>query len=117
MKPDKRIKTIGEKIRAIRKSKGLSQEEMAEGAGLHPTYISDIENGKVNASLLSYFMVATALEMPVVEIVDLQQGKLSSEIEKGIGELMSSFRSLPQKQQKLFLTTAKGLLAGIQNSK
>ncbi|MFV1951069.1 MAG: helix-turn-helix domain-containing protein [Nitrospinota bacterium] len=42
---------LGEKIRAIRKAKKISQETLAELSGLHPTYISDIERGKVNASV------------------------------------------------------------------
>ena len=62
-------------------------------------------------------MVAGALEMPIGEIVDLPKGKADSELEKGLGELLSGIRDLPQKKQKIFLSSAKGLLDGVKTSK
>lgn len=114
---DSRIKVIGRKIRAIRKSKGLSQEQLAELAGLHPTYISDIENGKVNASLQSYLAVASGLEMPLGELIDLPEGKADQKIEDGIGELLSTFRKLPKTKQRVFLSGASGLIEGVKEGK
>ncbi|MDQ3635353.1 MAG: helix-turn-helix domain-containing protein [Acidobacteriota bacterium] len=42
---------FGENVRKIRLQRGISQEKLAELAGLHRTYISSIELGKRNVSL------------------------------------------------------------------
>ena len=52
------LKIIGERIRTVRKVQKISQERLAELSGLHPTYISDIERGKVNASLYTFYMIS-----------------------------------------------------------
>jgi len=50
-------------MRAIRKSTGLSQEELADRAGLHRTYISSIERAERNVSLENIFLLAQALDV------------------------------------------------------
>ena len=55
------LKQFGEKVRTIRTKKGLSQEELAELAGLHRTYISSLELGKRNVSLINIHALAKAL--------------------------------------------------------
>lgn len=54
-------KKFGDKIRDLRKQKGLSQEELAFRSGLHRTYISDIERGSRNVSLKNIEKIAKAL--------------------------------------------------------
>jgi transcriptional regulator with XRE-family HTH domain len=60
----------GRKVREIRKRKAVSQESLADLAGLDRTYISDIENGKRNVSIETIFKIADALETPVVEFFE-----------------------------------------------
>jgi transcriptional regulator with XRE-family HTH domain len=117
MDANKFLKVLGEKIRAIRKSRKMSQEKLAELSGLHPTYISDIENGKVNASVHSYFVVANALGVPFSELVNLPADKFDKDIEKAIAELVGSVRNLSGKKQVIFLSAAKGLIEGIKKLK
>jgi transcriptional regulator with XRE-family HTH domain len=57
----------GKKVREIRKSKGVSQESLADLAGLDRTYISDIENGKRNVSIETIFKIGKALDIPIIE--------------------------------------------------
>lgn len=59
---------IGNKIREIRQSKGLSQEQLAEIAEVHRTYIGMIERAEKNITLVSLEKIAKALG---VEIKDL----------------------------------------------
>jgi transcriptional regulator with XRE-family HTH domain len=47
------LKKFGNKIREIRKEKGISQEELAFRAELHRTYISSIERGAQNISAIN----------------------------------------------------------------
>jgi len=52
---------LGANIARIRHGCGLSQEALAERAGLHRTYISDIERGNRNVSVRNIFQIAQAL--------------------------------------------------------
>ena len=60
--------SFGEVVRNARKAKGLSQEELAEKAGLHRTYIGMIERGEKNLTLSNIFKIAQALETPMSEL-------------------------------------------------
>lgn len=62
------ISKYGQVIRALRQSKNISQEQLADLCGLHRTYISDVELGKRNVSLENIDKIATALDMKVSDI-------------------------------------------------
>jgi CheY-like chemotaxis protein/DNA-binding XRE family transcriptional regulator len=57
-------KPFGTSVRVWRRHFGISQEKLAERAGLHRTYLSDVERGARNISLLSIERLASALEVP-----------------------------------------------------
>lgn len=59
---------FGLAIRERRKELNLSQEELADLADLHRTYIGDIERGKRNVSLNNIEALAIALNMPISEL-------------------------------------------------
>ncbi|MHB8348649.1 MAG: helix-turn-helix domain-containing protein [Acidiferrobacterales bacterium] len=52
-------------MRETRTEKGLSQEALADRAGLHRTYISQIERGLKSPSLKSLEQIANALGLPL----------------------------------------------------
>lgn len=52
---------FGERVKAVRKNQGLSQEELAAKADLHRTYIGMIERGEKNITLLNILKIARAL--------------------------------------------------------
>ena len=54
-------KNFGKSIKLIRLNKGISQEELAELAGLHRTYISDVERGARNVSLVNIWRISEGL--------------------------------------------------------
>lgn len=67
----KNIKTaFGDKIRAIRLSKDLSQEKLAELADLDRTYISGVERGIRNISLVNICQLANALGVSLKDLFD-----------------------------------------------
>lgn len=61
-------KLIGERIRAIRKQKGITQEELAEKAELMYQYISGVERGTRNISIDSLDRIIQALGIGYDEI-------------------------------------------------
>ena len=67
-----RILTIlGNNIRRFRKSKGWSQERLAEETHLHRTYIGGIERGERNVSLLNIQRIAQALGVNISYLLEL----------------------------------------------
>ena len=52
---------FGGKLRVVRRKQGVSQEKLAELAGLHRTYVSSVERGERNVSLLNIEKLAVAL--------------------------------------------------------
>lgn len=60
---------FGEKLREIRERAGVSQERLAELAGVHRTYISTVERGKRNISLVNIFRIAEALDVEMQELM------------------------------------------------
>ena len=59
---------FGDRLRAKRNELGLSQEAFADKCGLDRTYISGIERGKRNVSLLNIEAIAKALDTTVSEL-------------------------------------------------
>lgn len=61
---------FGKRVREMRTSEGLSQMALANKVALHPTYISGIERGERNVSLVNIRALAVALEVPVGELFE-----------------------------------------------
>lgn len=60
---------VGNNIKKYRKKLGISQEELAEKAGLHRTYIGGIERGERNITLDSLQVIALALDVAPIELI------------------------------------------------
>jgi transcriptional regulator with XRE-family HTH domain len=54
---------IGRNVMAIRKLRGLTQEELGKKAGLHKSYIGFVERGERNLSVETIDLIAKALEI------------------------------------------------------
>jgi transcriptional regulator with XRE-family HTH domain len=60
---------FGRKLRKLRLQKGISQENLAELAGLHRTYVSGVERGERNISLVNIERLARALAIPLADLM------------------------------------------------
>lgn len=68
--PEKALQALGDAIRARRgEIDGLSQEGLADLAGMHRTYVSEIERGLRNPSYRNLVKLAAALALPLSELV------------------------------------------------
>lgn len=61
---------FGNRIKTLRKARGLSQEELAELCSLDRTYISGIERGLRNVALRNIESLAQALEVSISELFE-----------------------------------------------
>ncbi len=68
MRKKKILVAFGDKVRELRKEKGISQEELSYKADLHRTYIGMIERAEKNLTLTNIEKIANALS---IEIKDL----------------------------------------------
>lgn len=53
---------VGLNLQALRKAKGLSQEELAHRADIHQTYLSGVERGRRNPSVMVLARIAAAMD-------------------------------------------------------
>ena len=60
---------FGEKLRKLRKERGISQEELGGRAGLHRTYVSSVERGERNVSLETIDKLARGLGLPMGDLM------------------------------------------------
>ena len=68
------LNIVGARIRALRQAKGLSQEELADQAGCHRTYVGMLERGQSNPSLAILFRVAEVLDVGIVDLLIKSSG-------------------------------------------
>jgi transcriptional regulator with XRE-family HTH domain len=71
------LRTIGLTIRSRRRSRGLSQESLAALAHLDRSYMSSIERGLRNVSVLNLARIAAALEVPVWDLLGARDRNLT----------------------------------------
>jgi transcriptional regulator with XRE-family HTH domain len=62
------LSAFGSHLRSLRKKAGLSQEETADRAGIHVTYLSGVERGLRNPSIRNVRRLAQALGVPTSEL-------------------------------------------------
>lgn len=62
------LRRIGTQFRSARKEKGWSQEELADMAGIHRTYMGRIERGEANAPIYTLKKIAKVLKLSNIQI-------------------------------------------------
>lgn len=91
MKVSEFLKNVGDRIRTIRKHRGLTQESLAEKTGLQNTYISDVERGDRNISLETLEKIVQALEVEAVDVFQFsQQSDKKQQMIQTLKELLST---------------------------
>lgn len=57
------LKELGNRVREVRHSRGWSQEQLADLSGIHRTYVSSLERGQRNVSVLTLSRIAKGLRV------------------------------------------------------
>ena len=63
------LKTIGKNIRSFRKKNGMSQIDLAVAVGIDRSYLSEIENGHRNFTIMLLQNIATALSVSLEDLL------------------------------------------------
>jgi transcriptional regulator with XRE-family HTH domain len=73
-------KQIGDKIREARQELGLTQEQLAERANLHPSFVGQIERGTKKASVQTLHRIASALNVSLASLFQFQEERLPDDL-------------------------------------
>ena len=66
---DQRLVAFGQRVRAMRKAKGLSQEAFADLTRIDRSYMGHIERGEKNVTLIKVFQISDALGISPAELL------------------------------------------------
>ncbi|HHV12849.1 MAG TPA: helix-turn-helix transcriptional regulator [Clostridiales bacterium] len=103
---------IGARIREARLMKNMSQEGLAELAGLSTTHMSHIENGSTKVSLPSLVKVANALNVTLDELVCDSIVKGNAVFES---ELANTISDCDELEIRIISDMAKALKTSVRN--
>jgi transcriptional regulator with XRE-family HTH domain len=96
---------IGENIKKIRISKGLSQKEVTLNAGLDPAQYSRIENGKTDPSVTTLERIAKAMGVSLANIfATTEELKEINSLDKTLMEKVTLIESLPDTEKQTIYT-------------
>lgn len=68
MEDEEYLKMFAHRVRTLREEKSISQEKLAERAGLHRTYIGMVERLERNPSLICIHKIAKGLGVDITEL-------------------------------------------------
>lgn len=60
---------VGQNFSRLRRRQGLTQEQVAERSGFSQQYLSDLERGKRNPTIVSLYELAQALGVPYLDLL------------------------------------------------
>lgn len=61
---------LGKNVRSLREERGWSQEDYADRAGIHRTYVSDIERGRRNPTITVVEKLAQPFDVTASQLLD-----------------------------------------------
>ena len=89
------LNALGNRIRRLRNSQGLSQAQLADSAGMSARYLGEVEAGKRNISFGRLNALAERLSVPLTELLNFEEPQAKADALK---QLYSYLESLPLNQ-------------------
>ena len=102
------LKVFGKRLRSLRRAKDLTQEQVAERAGLSLQSVGEIERGRGNPTLVNIERLSVALGEDLATLFDLGDVKLSKE--QAEKELLELLGGASEEQVRAVLTMARVLI-------
>ena len=66
---------LGQRVRELRKQRGLSQERLGDGSSLSGKFIGEVERGEKSISIDSLYKVSVTLQVPLGHLTDVRPGR------------------------------------------
>ncbi|MFD0713328.1 helix-turn-helix domain-containing protein [Paenibacillus sp. GCM10027626] len=114
------LQLIGERIRQIRKEKGLTQEELAEKAGINASYMGTVERGDRNISIETLEKIIQGLDITPTDLFQFHQIE-DEDVMNEISEILEMTKSLlyhrTLEENKLIFRVVKDILATMDSVK
>ena len=104
---------IGQRIRAARQKKGLTQEKLAEMVETATTHISHIETGNTIPSIKMFIAIVNALDISADELLcdHLKKSKYVFQ-----NEMADITQDCSEKEMKIMVETVKALKSALRNT-
>jgi len=110
MKKDQTAELVGRRIRALRKSKGLTQEELGAECGINYKYVGAIERGEENPSLSILQKIAKGLGVEILELFRFQhEEKDPAKLRKDLIDFINRIGKDDGEKLRLILRVVKAL--------
>lgn len=104
-------KLIGENIRALRRDRGLSQEQLALRADINASYMGQVERGEKNPTIDVLGKISQALQIPLEKIVQLDHSSSSLAESDGYADKIAhQINGLSLKEQEAVYKFVKQLV-------
>ena len=102
---------VGKRIPAVRKARGLTQEQLSQMVDLSPNYLSNIETGLKTPKLDTFVEIMNALQCDanalLADVVDATTAQESGQISKALAELPASEQRRIMKVIQVLINEAK----------
>ena len=102
------LTVFGKRLRSLRRAKDLTQEQVAERAGLSLQSVGEIERGRGNPTLVNVERLSDALNVELTELFDLGDTKMTMAQAKE--ELLSLLGGANEEELRSILTIARVLI-------
>lgn len=105
------LKLVGQRIRSLRKERGMSQEQLGEKGGFHYSYIGQVERGEKNVALLNLAKISAALEVSLSQLftyLDVEEKRTDSE--NDLQEILAALRYQKPDQVRLVRNVVREIL-------
>ena len=96
----------GARLRAIRKERGYTQEQLAELTNLSTRHIAGIEKGEANPSFEVLYTITTALGTSFDAIFN----PADKQVEREIQEITGLYRACPEQGRRLILASTRAMV-------
>jgi XRE family transcriptional regulator, regulator of sulfur utilization len=93
-------KTLGDRLRSLRKDRGLSQHRLGRHSGLSGKFIGEVERGEKSASVDSLYHVSVALDVPLGDLTDVGTARRARRSNAEVDKLLALF-SKPRKPEQI----------------
>ena len=70
-----RLKAFGLRMKVLRVTRGWSQEQLGDEAGMHRTFIGQVERGQRGMNIVGLWRLAKAFDVPIADLFVDDKGK------------------------------------------